>query len=556
MAGSEVGSVEEEEPETEAVPLRSILITSETKEVETDYSVGILVAGSGPSISCIGVAEIDGRFLCAFPESAWHRTKVRRQLSADLLKPVAVVVPSCAPEGKEVPNHEATIKVWLGLIAEEVAALVECGPFLMPDVDFPVDTNGVQLLPFAESLVAAAKDHFTFFSYSEAAPQGGVEGRLRSVEEGLVRLQSTLDAALAQRGTESVGKGAGRKKPAAPSRERSGVPAGLDPLVAQHALQAGVSLDALKEVAKLGTPGATAKAKARSVVAPAEEETSEEDEEEEEVEDGGSADPMVKAVAQMSKVLSEMHKEKKEKKAKTIEGILDRAESGSGKNSLNYGKSKAGALRSLHALLKSNPSLIYKELEKRLQEDWELSGVQPGLQSSTVSARGWVEYRSRISAYPSSIRAAWAIAGIWDCLRQNKYEEARARAGLAVAQIDQQSCDRGNWLLAAELALEPAPPAHSFQNHVPPESWEIPHSKLIDPRWIELMLAKLKDWADYQEKKQKLNSPAPNPRPKEVGPAKPEPKKNAKGGGKDGGKKGKQQGSDASGTAPVAGSEA
>eukprot|EP00435_Cladocopium_sp_Y103_P054406 s44_g17.t1 len=556
MAASEVGSVEEEDPETEAVPLRSILITSETKEVETDYSVGILVAGSGPSISCIGVAEIDGRFLCAFPESAWHRTKVRRQLSANFMKPVAVVVPSCAPEGKEVPNHEATIKVWLGLIAEEVAALVECGPFLMPDVDFPVDTNGVQLLPFAESLVAAAKDHFTFFSYSEAAPQEGVEGRLRSVEEGLVRLQSTLDAALAQRSAASAGKEAGRKRPAASSKERGGVPAGIDPLVAQHALQAGVSLDALKEVAKLGTPGATAKAKARSVVAPAEEETSDEDEEEEEVEDGGSADPMVKAVAQMSKVLSEMHKEKKGKKAKTIEGILDRAESGSGKDSLNYGKSKAGALRSLHALLKSNPSLIYKELEKRLQEDWELSGVQPGLQSSTVSARGWVEYRSRISAYPSSIRAAWAIAGIWDCLRQNKYEEARARAGLAVAQIDQQSCDRGNWLLAAELALEPAPPAHSFQNHVPPESWEIPHSKLIDPRWIELMLAKLKDWADYQEKKQKLNSPAPNPRPKEGGPAKPEPKKNAKGGGKDGGKKGKQQGSDASGTAPVAGSEA
>jgi hypothetical protein len=78
---------------------------------------------------------------------------------------------------------------------------------------------------------------------------------------------------------------------------------------------------------------------------------------------------------------------------------------------------------------------------------------------------------------------------------------------LALAQIDQQSCDRGNWLLAAELSLEPAPPAHSFQSHVPPESWETPHTKLIDPRWFELMLSKLKDFADYQEKKLKLSSP-------------------------------------------------
>eukprot|EP00435_Cladocopium_sp_Y103_P014703 s4063_g3.t1 len=537
---------EEEELGAETIYLRAKLITSAEGEVDPEYSVGILAAGSGPSIACIGVAEVDGKYLCAFPEAAWHRTKIRRQIAVPFAKPVAVVVPTCAQDGREIPDHDVPMKVWLGLISEEAAMLVEYGPFLVADVGFPVDTNGLQLLPFAESLVAAARDHFTFLSLSEAPPTGGgMENRLKVVEDGLGKLQSTLDAFLAQQ-SSAKSKEAVRKRPSA-LRGKGEAASGLDPLVARNALQAGVTPDALSQIAKLSAVGAAPKSKARAPEAE-DELSSDEEEEGDAASVDGSADPMVRAVTQMSKVLKELHSDKREKKAKTLDNILDRAESGSTKDTLSYGKSRAGALRSLQALLKSNPVLIYQELERRLQEDWELNGVQPGLQSSTVSARGWVEYRSRISAYPSSIRSAWALAGIWDCLRANKIEEARARAGLALAQIDQQSCDRGNWLLAAEISLEPAPPSHSFQNHVPPETWEVPHTRLIDPRWFELMLAKLKDFADFQEKKQKLNSSSSAPRPKEASPAKPEPKKNAKGGGKEG-KKGKPQAADAGGNA-------
>ena len=73
---------------------------------------------------------------------------------------------------------------------------------------------------------------------------------------------------------------------------------------------------------------------------------------------------------------------------------------------------------------------------------------------NTITARGWLEHRSRIQAFPSAIRPAWMIAGIWDSLRQNKPEEARARAGLSLAMLDQQGCDAGGWLIASELALE------------------------------------------------------------------------------------------------------
>ena len=128
----------------------------------------------------------------------------------------------------------------------------------------------------------------------------------------------------------------------------------------------------------------------------------------------------------------------------------------------------------------------------------------PGASISRISARGWLEHRSRISSYPGTIRPAWMCAGIWDALAQNRIEEARARAALAVAAFDQQSCDRGNWLLAAEMTLEQPPPYASFASHAPPDAWEIQHTRLVDDRWAELFLAKLKDLAEYQEKKMKL----------------------------------------------------
>ena len=293
---------------------------------------------------------------------------------------------------------DSTMKVWLGLISPEVADLVDFSVGVAPDIAFPVDSQGIQLLPFAESLVAAARDHFTFLSYSEGGAQGKgdhLEGRLQSLEEGLSKLQATLEAALGSPGPTAAGSK--KAKPAAPAKTRKSVetPPGLDPVVAQHALQAGVSQDALAELAQLQVAG---KGPAGGKTAAVLEEVSSEDEDLEEDEDpgAGSADPVAKAVTQMSKVLREMHRDRKEKKAKTLDSILDRAESGSGKDSLSYGKSRAAALRSLQALLKTHPALIYMELQRRLQEDWELNGVQPGLQSSTVTARGWLKYRSPI----------------------------------------------------------------------------------------------------------------------------------------------------------------
>ena len=104
---------------------------------------------------------------------------------------------------------------------------------------------------------------------------------------------------------------------------------------------------------------------------------------------------------------------------------------------------------------------------------------------------------------------AWAIAGIWDCLIEGRVHEARARAALSLASIDQQSLDSGSWILAQELSLEASPPMSSFQQKrsVPLDASESFHTKLIDARWADLLLHRVKELESYLEAKKKLGKP-------------------------------------------------
>ena len=154
----------------------------------------------------------------------------------------------------------------------------------------------------------------------------------------------------------------------------------------------------------------------------------------------GVQDPLGQAIVHLSSIVQEMRAEKKQRKDKGLEAILDRAESGSARDTTGSSRSKASALRSLQKLLVTDPKLIYQALEKNLQGDWETGGSNlPGAQITRISARGWLEHRSRISSYPGTIRPAWLCAGIWDALMQGCHEEARARAALATACFDQRS---------------------------------------------------------------------------------------------------------------------
>lgn len=429
--------------------------------------------------------------------------------------------------------------VWLGLLDPNLEAAVT---YDQPEAEhsFPL-TNGVLALPYARALLAAANDHFTFVTAESGGagpPVNKTEARFAALEAQMSELINLVKKSPAQEAPppSPVPRKSALKTPSKRRGADGGYPTGLDPVVVQQALQAGIAPESIDEIGNLMLkPG-----KATYKQGPPPPNPVEDSEDEEELEAlanpaAMAGDPMSMAVMQMSKILSSMHREKSRARDRTLEGLLDQAESGSGsQSSSSLTRTRAAALRSLQKALSDQPKLIYQEVERLMQADWERSGQLPGLTAGGVTARGWLEHRSRIQMFPSTIRMAWMIAGVLDALRSSRPEEARARCCLALASLDQQAADRGSWALAAEVTLEQPPPFHSFQLHRAPEGWESPHSQLVDPRWAELFMSRLKDVSDYQERRSKLANSSQNTAraAAEENGKKAEAKKGAKGAGK------------------------
>ena len=521
---------------------RDFIVASET-QTEFEYLPGVFsYEETPPCIAIVVVAEVDSRLLVAVPEAAWAKSKRKRMLPAGSFhKPVQVFVPLCDHDRRHEPDNTPTTKIWLGLLDPAFERHLSFEEGDQVEMGFPVDAQGVQRLPYARALVKIARDHFTFLSAESGVPappglgagDAELNQRMGLLEDGMAALQAGMQEILQAK--------LGRKPKAAarPKDNEKQFPPGVDPAVAAHALQVGVSPDALAEMAQLfqAAPKAAAEVEA--------EEVANSSEEEEAFLDpalgvaGGSQDPMVTAVSQMSKILKSMYKEKKVRKDKTLDSLLDRVDVGLGKEHGSGGtKTKAAALQALQQCLIKDPKLIYTAIEKRMMEDYVSSALPPGATSRPTTARGWVEHRSKIQSYPSSIRAVWTLSGVWDALIEGRIDEARARCALGVAQLDQQAYDAGGWILAAEMALEAPPPYSAFAVHQPPAIWEQPHTRLIDHRWVDLCMARLRDVADYHEKKIKLNNSSRAGKNDENGLlADPKPKSQPK--GKKGGGKGK-----------------
>lgn len=511
--------MEEEPEEAEEVPevpsLRNNFVCSGGSaggEVNFDYKVGVVsLVEPFTSVSVISICAVDQSVLVCVPDGAWHRLKAKRALPDRALRtPVRVAVRPCSEVDRATAVPEASLYVWLGLLAPELEAATTFDDDEYAEIGFPLSNTGMPTVPYAEALVAVCRDHFEYLTAESGdGPEGEakVSNRLGKLEEGFDEIREMLRGLVAAKSLPSPLVPPVSKAQPSKQSKPAGVP-GLDPQLVQQALASGITPAALGEMSKLfAPPGFPAAQPARGQVGSDKDEYSEEDEEEEAVVGGGhgSADQLSRAVVSLSKIVKDMRIEKKTKKDKSLEALLDHAEgSGSLRDVGGSSRSKAAALRSLQSTLISQPSLIYQAIEKNLQADWEASSSTPGVNISQISARGWIEHRSRIQAYPNSVRMAWVLGGIWDALRGGRHEEARARAALGVAMVDQQACDRGQWLLAAEASLEMPPPYSSFNNHAAPESWELQHSRLLDSRWVELFLGKLRDMADFQEKRAKL----------------------------------------------------
>lgn len=585
---------EEEEPGEEElvpetphlVPIRNCLaLVGPELQPDSSYPVGQFeVPGDGTSdpirIAVVAVAEVDGRVVITIPFTAWHRTVARRVLPATALqKPLPLTVEvvdrstTGAPDEIEDPHFE-TAKVWFGLLSpafEDSIIYDSESVDITPDFQFAADPA---LSPSVEGLTQAFHQHYAFVSAasqasaqearaSKSADSKQFDHRLQVVEASLQSIAESLDALHRGRGSGAVAaplppRPCPTTSTPMPTPAAEPVTAPKSPLtqtlksadsdLVQSARMAGVPEEQIQEMLRLAVRGRARlgdiPASRKKTPKPTGVNVLSESEEEEDLPATAGAgshggDPMVTALSKLTEIASHLTLEKR--KGRTLEALLDGAglggssESGSTSSTRKY----SAALRALRNALSKQPEELSKVIEKNMKEDFYKVAQMPGTSTVPVSARAWLELRSRVQGYQTPVRFLWSVAGVLDALVNDRVAEARARCGLILAMRDQMAIDRGNWVVASEIALEDPPPMAAFNTHTLPSEAEPPHTKLIDSRWLELIMAKLADVDNLNEKKKKLGGRKPLPTSDvEAAAAKAAAKKGQKGKGDKGGGKG------------------
>ena len=529
-------------------------------------------SAEGPSSSCsvVVIGEIDGAFLVGVPQTAWHRTAGRRYLPRTALgRTVLAEVLAASSEDPAAIRPGVKLKVWLGMLHQ---SLEDCIDFavegaLEPDVPFLGFGSRSQerLDPYGPSLSAIASEHFAFLTPAEENVPGGLdegedawETRLTRLESGMSQLQASLQLLVdgtpwSGEATSSAAAGVGPVPGSSAGVAKRPALAGLDPSVVEAARKAGVPEEQLVRMSQLATkgsglPAGKAKAKARLPLLP-EDPLDESDDDRAALGDGagsaGPGDPIGKAVVQIGEVLKALHRERE--KRNDLEDLLDRAEGAAGDSlsgSTGGSRSKTAAYQKLRGALRSTPEHISSSIEGLMAEDFVGAQSGPHQEERRLTVRGWLEHRSHLQSYAGPIRQGWTLATIVDLINAGSVDQAKATALLALASLDQAAIDNGNWLLASEFAMDTAPPFGSFQRPRTLDALEAKQTKILDPRWISLFMARIRERDAFHAAKKNLSgghqggsglqtSDGGGPRLEPDKPDKP-PRKPPKGGGRGG----------------------
>ena len=524
--------------------------------VNSAFRVGSLLLeaqGTRPetSIQVIAIAEIaDSKILVAVPLNAWHKRKAaERILNARIFtKPCLLEVAVVQSGDREATTEDVNMKLWTGFLSKDYFDAVDFSlEEVEADVCFTASSPGT-FFPYAYSLVEVANEHYSFFSAAEDTPKEDAEpargegelgspdlqGRMEQMEFNMAKLMEGMDQLIQRQGgpqtprvTFAASSSPSTAMPAAKVKAAPGRPSALrkpaqvppspvplDAGVVAAAMQAGVGDDVLQEISRLMSKNVKA-VKVKDLNAAARLDPLSEFEEEDEIEDGefgvgsaqdaGGGDPLQQAVVQLANIMKVLTEDKKRRTSSKLELALDYSGSGStDASAVGTGKRSAAARRALRSMLLEHPEEIYGLLERMMAEDMMSLTLPPGVNAPMVTARAWVEHRSRIGAYRTLAHAAWGVAGALDCCKKGDVAGTRARLNLLLLQLDQSAVDRGNWQLAAELSLENVPPFASLLQHNPPAEGEAPYSRLLDARWAEISLSHLRDQDDFQTRRKAL----------------------------------------------------
>lgn len=535
-----------------------------------------------PGVQIIYISEIEGKTLVAIPFSAWNRAVSKRALPQSALAKAALVeVLGCRMQSRETPDPDVRLKVWVGFLKKTFEKNVHFGLEEFRCDHFFDGSEENPMLPYSQSLIDAAQEHFAFFSADEPpeVPDEDVElmmdgdgglpdqlsERVGTLEQSMAEVQQGIQELLTlhrgegtkqtyQQSRPSALRKPGNQQsvpvmtPTAKMKPQSKFPM-LDAGVVTAALQAGVPESNLLEMQRLlGNPKGKA-TKIQDMNPAVQPDPISEDEDEglraaQEAEGSGSGpalDPMQQAVEKLTSIVQTLTLDKQKKASGSrIDQVLDGVTTSSldSSSGLGSGKKNAAARRTLRSIFNDHPEEVSQVVERLMFEDLNSQTLGPGQAPRGLNARAWVEFRSRIGNYKTSAHSSWSAAGVLDSLISGDIPKARARCALLLLQLDQASIDRGNWSLAAELSLEPGPPFSSLATHTAPSvaDGEMPYSRLLDPRWAEISLGFLKDQDDYLVRRKnvgkfnvvkKETDGAEEPDPKR----RPKPKPKAKGGG-------------------------
>ena len=510
---------QEDEAALDGAPLGLRDYLAAACEDEADYPVGTFTFPTPSGLSSCEIVlatEHSGRLLVVVPHAVWARRVKDRTLPATCLTKVSLLdVAATTLDDRSQALSAPGLKVWAGLL----------DPALEPNVSFAedpaqhvfgLDALGANMFPHGPSLMAACTEAFVFQSAESAPAEDSLalrvdrlEGAISKIAAGVKALVARDSAPVASAAPPSLGatpkaKSKVGKKGPAPVPEFPH----LDPGVARAALDSGVSLASLAEMDKLmrdsGAPNVNRRAPRAtktSVLSESEDEGGEEQQGAAAPPEEGT-DPISTAISQLTRVVEALAQDKIKKPTNGLDRVLDGSGGASGSADLATSSRRTGAARrALKSALVDNPEVLSRSVEELMRED--LHALQtPGFQGK-VSARAWLEHRSRIGPYQTMARTAWSAAGALDCLRQNKPAEAEARLSLLLVALDQVAIDKGNWAMGSEILLETPVPMHSFRSHELRDPEQV-FSRILDPRLAELALHYLKDQSDFLEKRAKL----------------------------------------------------
>ena len=412
------GEAEEEDFEEEELDLLRATLLSSSPKPALHYQLAALqveVEGGGTqSCSVIGVAELEGQLLVAVPHNAWHRQAVRRSA---LTRTTHTEVLAADPTDRAKAHAHFKCRVWLGLLDRQMESnLLEGGEDEAADRGFVITGSARGILPYEPSLASAARDLFSFASAGEGPPQATAEeapldSRVKGIEDAVLGLE--VDSKLCERRFSTatlVAPPMPRTLLGLREAQAKGAIPGLDAAVLASARAAGIPEEQLVKMGELASRAGKLEDGARTKASILSES------EEEDVPEAGGAEEsspgnVSEAICKMTATLSQLARSRK---PGSLEDLLDRGESAEAGSS--GGSSKAAAYQKLSTLLRDDPGKIASSVLKLMSEDFSSHRSAPGLDGVTMTARGWLEHRSRVQQYMGPVRWGWQTAGALDSL--------------------------------------------------------------------------------------------------------------------------------------------